>query len=283
MLLKVMAGKLKQLRNLPETPVDSDLPEPLASLKIPPLSQFGSRIMKRLGRAIHEFDMISEGDRVLLGLSGGKDSLTLLRLLAERQHWYPRRFTLIAAFVKSDQESSDAVQPEQMAAVAKALGVKLHQVAMSIKNTAKPMNCFWCAWNRRKVLFKLARALGCKRLALGHHRDDIIHTALMNLFYNATFVSMDPIVRMFDGEMYIIRPLAHVSEEETTAFARELGVPTHTCSCPYAQDNKRVLMREVLELVARDNRRVKFNFFNSLYGPHGLGWANAPPKSKNKS
>src|SRR5208337_1313127 len=124
--------------------------------------------------------------------------------------------------------------------------------------------CFWCSWNRRKVLFNLMREMGCSKLALGHHMDDIVETMLLNLFFNGEVGTMKPYQEMFGGEFAIIRPLAYVQEKELARLAARLDLPVIKSQCENASRSKRRLVKGIIAEMERHNKNVKKNIFRSL-------------------
>ena len=149
------------------------------------------KILSRLQKAIYDYRLIEDGDRLLVGLSGGKDSLCLLHLLAMRQRIHKPRFTVEALHIRMENINyeSDLSYLEDFC---EGRGVKFHVVTTSFDahTDHRKSPCFLCSWNRRKQLFQMAQQLGCNKIALGHHADDIIHTAMMNLYFQGSFSTM---------------------------------------------------------------------------------------------
>jgi tRNA 2-thiocytidine biosynthesis protein TtcA len=219
-----------------------------------------------LGKAIHRYGMIQEGDRILVGVSGGKDSLTLLTLLLERAKRVPIHYEVIAVHVDLGFEWSGAgllreffeakkinyhIEPTQIA-----------QLANGPENRENP--CFLCSWERRKRVFSLAQRFGCNKVAFGHHKDDIIQTLLLNIFYSAQISTMMPVQPMFDGRIALIRPLALLEERTIEKFAKEMGLPYFPCGCPASVKSKRREVKELINGLEKQNRRIKGNIFRAL-------------------
>ncbi len=220
-------------------------------------------ISKRIGKAMADYRMLEDGDRIAVAVSGGKDSLTLLRLLQERRSFVPLRYELVAVHI-------DLGFPRSFAAPLRrafeSLGVAYHieKVDVLRKTPRSKINCFWCAWNRRKALFETAARLGCVKVALGHHKDDIIETILMNLFFNAEISAMAPRQELFKGKIVLIRPLAYVEEEQIVRYARRVRLPFVSCNCPNAAISNRARMGTIIRQLRRICPDVKTNIFRSV-------------------
>lgn len=227
------------------------------------LTKTGSYISKRIGRAIADYDLIRDKDRILVAVSGGKDSLSLLKLLVERQKWAPVNYELIAMHVETDMACGKVLK-KQLTKIFKELGVKYHFKKIKVKGKKGDTSCFWCSWNRRKALFLAADKLGCTKIALGHHKDDIIETLLLNIFYQGVFAAMNPRQELFGGKIVIIRPLCYVEEENTRKFAEEAGYAVRACGCPNSEASKRRVMKKIIKGIERDCSFVKTNIFRSI-------------------
>jgi tRNA 2-thiocytidine biosynthesis protein TtcA len=219
-------------------------------------------LSKKVGKAIWDYKMLKEGDRVLVAVSGGKDSLTLLRMMRERLRFVPIDYEVIACHVDM---GFGWVDTDLLRSHFEAEGVR-HVIARPEKEwrTDEAFTCFWCSWSRRKVLFKLMKELECSKLALGHHMDDIIETMLLNLLFNGEIGTMKPYQEMFKGEFAIIRPLAYVQEKELKRVASRLELPVTKSECLNREKSKRRLIKGMISEVERHNRNVKKNIFRSL-------------------
>jgi tRNA 2-thiocytidine biosynthesis protein TtcA len=219
-----------------------------------------------VGKAIHLYDMIHDGDRIAVGLSGGKDSLTLLWALAERQKRVPIHYDLYPIYVDPGFENGFGTA---LADTCRRWGFSLHIdrtkhgiIAHSKINRENP--CFLCSRLRRKRLFEIAGEAGCNKLALGHNKDDIIETFFLNICYAGEISTMVPVQDFFQGKLTVIRPLAMVDEKSTFCFARSNKFPTYTNSCPSAGQTKRSEIKKLLERLYRNNRKVKGNIYRSM-------------------
>jgi tRNA 2-thiocytidine biosynthesis protein TtcA len=220
-------------------------------------------ISKRVGRAIIDYQMLSAGDKVAVAVSGGKDSLTLLRVLNDRKKFVPIKYELLAVHIDSGYPRSYA---GRLAKYFKKIGVNYHIEKVNIlKNTKrKDISCFWCSWNRRKALFETANHFGCTKVALGHHKDDIIETILLNLFFQGEISAMSPKQELFQGKIVLIRPLAYVEEYMIKRFAKEENLPHLTCECPNSLISNRTKMSNIIRDLKRVCPEVKTNIFKSI-------------------
>ena len=230
-----------------------------------PLSETGNYISTRIGRAIQDYNLIEDKDRILVAVSGGKDSMSLLKLLVARKAWAPVDFELIAMHVETDFKCGGCAQSKVLKAFFKENGVKCHFEKIKVYDKKKKKtSCFWCSWNRRKALFLAADKFGCNKVALGHHRDDIVETLLLNLFFHGEFAAMNPRQELFGGKLSIIRPLCYVEEEYMRKFAKELHLPTHVCRCPNLKTSKRRFMKNLVKIVEKECAYAKMNVFKSM-------------------
>jgi len=173
-------------------------------------------ISKRVGRAMGDFNMLSGGDRILVCVSGGKDSLTLLKVLVSRQLKVPIKHEIVVLHAVSSQSCGEDNAKKRLRDIFERLGVEYYfapmQIELQDRKKKQGLNCFWCSWNRKKIFFEWARKLNCNKIALGHHKDDIVETTLMNLFFQGEFSTMMPNQPFFKGKFRIIRPLCYVEE-----------------------------------------------------------------------
>ncbi|MCX5686047.1 MAG: hypothetical protein NTW09_01060 [Candidatus Omnitrophica bacterium] len=228
-----------------------------------PLSKVGNYISTRIGRAIQDYKLIEDKDRILVAVSGGKDSLTMLKLLVERKKWAPVSYELIAMHVTSDY-GGELEAKKRLRKFFKENRVKYYFENIKILDRERGVNCFWCSWNRRKALFLAADRLKCNKVALGHHKDDIVETLLLNMLYHGEFAAMNPRQELFGGKLVIIRPLCYVEEDNIRKFARESGFPVTSCRCPNSEISKRRKMKDFIRKVEKDCKHVKTNIFKSI-------------------
>lgn len=229
------------------------------------------RLWKLFNKALGQYQLIDEGDSILVGLSGGKDSLLLLEFLSRRQKIHVPHFSVQAIHVRMEgiQYESDTSYLQQFC---NNLAVPLHVITTSIfplststiPHFKQKPPCFLCSWQRRKQMFKLAQELGCQKIALGHHQDDIIHTALMNLIYQGHFATMPAKLRMRKMPLSIIRPLCLCREADIQLYAEEKDYKKQTKLCPYDHDTNRTTARELFQHMERLNPEARFTIWRAL-------------------
>ncbi|WP_312283320.1 ATP-binding protein [Candidatus Igneacidithiobacillus taiwanensis] len=219
-------------------------------------------LARRVGKAIQDYRMIRPGDRVLLALSGGKDSLSLLALLAQMQRHSKLSFSLGVATV--DPQSPD-FEPEPLGDHVRGLGLPWFWERQDIfgraqKHLGRPSYCSFCARMRRGVLYQCARREGYNVVALGQHLDDFAESFFMSMFYNGELRTMKAHYRVREGDLRVIRPLVYCRERQTRAYAEGQGLPIIIENCPacFRHPTERQRMKELLaEQEARDPRLFK--------------------------
>lgn len=216
---------------------------------------------------MHRYDMLADGDRILVGVSGGKDSLTLLWSLHERLRRVPITYELYGAYI--DPGFEDGIG-EELKKYCQASGYRLKLEwtdfgtrAHGPENRENP--CFLCARNRRRRLFEIADELGCNKLALGHHKDDMIETLFMNICYAGEISTMLPRQSFFDDRFTVIRPLAMTAEHIIQKFAREMQFPQFHNPCPSASASKRREIKDMLARLHRSNEKIRGNIFRAMH------------------
>ncbi len=235
------------------------------------------RLKERFVKAMATYRLIGDGDRILVGLSGGKDSLLLTELLAQRARIQHPRFLVEALHVRMENihYESDTSYLEHFCV---DLGIRLHIVTTSfdtVPATAAALRrqkqpCFLCSWNRRKQLFNLAQQLGCNKIALGHHQDDIIHTALMNLTFQGRFGTMPAMLRMRKMPLAIIRPLCLIEEADIKAYAALRGYQQQKKLCPYETGSHRTDIRQLYDDMQRLNPEARNSIWRALNSANKL-------------
>jgi tRNA 2-thiocytidine biosynthesis protein TtcA len=219
-----------------------------------------------MGKALHHYEMISDGDRIVVGVSGGADSLTLMRMLMERLTRIPIKYELFAVYIDPGFEGSFA---EPLEIYCEKVGYPLRVeytdygvLGHSPENRENP--CFLCSRLRRKRLFEVADELGCSKLALGHNKDDIIETLFMNICYAGEISTMLPVQTFFQQKFALIRPLAFADEDLIRRFAKSQRFPDFINPCPTSTTSKRREIKLMLKQLYRSNKKIKGNIFRSM-------------------
>jgi tRNA 2-thiocytidine biosynthesis protein TtcA len=231
------------------------------------MSGYVLKEMKRLmGAAIHKYSMTEDGDNILVSVSGGKDSMSLLWLMRERLSRLPIKYNITAAHVDpgfgGDGASRMKSYFEEHGFTYRIITGDFGPRAHSPENLENP--CFFCARHRRKQVFELADELGCNKIALGHHKDDIIETLFINIFYGGSISTMLPVQDFFGGKIRVIRPLFMADEHIIMRYIKEMELPIIETCCPTSGKSKRAEIKNMLITLYKTNRKIKGNIFHAL-------------------
>jgi len=213
------------------------------------------RLLHLVGEAVRDFSLISEGDRIALALSGGKDSFSMVRLLYLLRDRAPVRFELFPLTVHS---GAAGFRGADLGDYLRARDVPHHLETTEIvsilrkKRRENSSACSFCARLRRGALYGAALRLGCNKVALGHHLDDLAETLLMNLFFSGSLKSMPPKLKAENGKIVLIRPMVYVPEELLRVYAEGAGFPVIDCGCALCEgmDGQRARMKQLVRIVA---------------------------------
>lgn len=217
-------------------------------------------------RAIIDYNMIQKGDCIAVGVSGGKDSLTLLTVLASLRRYIPESFTLKAITVEM---GFDGVSAENIAGYCKKLGVEyitektgIARVLFDIRKEKNP--CSLCANLRRGALNNIAAANGCNKVAIGHHLDDVIETFFLSLFYEARISCFSPVTYLDRKGITVIRPLIYANEKDIRSFAKRFALPVLHNPCPKDGNSKREYIKQLLLRLEKENPDVRQRIFRAV-------------------
>lgn len=226
----------------------------------PPSTRPSKSLLRAVGRAIADYDMIRAGDRVLLGLSGGKDSLTLLHVLLHLQRHAPIRFELAAITV---DPQSDAFDPSSLRGYVPSLGLSYFYERQPVMELGKAHMdndsfCAWCARMKRGIMYSTARREGYTVLALAQHLDDLAESFLMSAFHGGQLRTMKAHYHVREGDLRVIRPLIYARERQTADFARHADLPVIPENCPACFDmpTQRQHMKELLRAEETHNKQI---------------------------
>lgn len=233
------------------------------------------KITSRFHKACADYGLIADGDHILIGLSGGKDSLLLTELLGRRAKIYKPRFTVTALHVRVKERDyhTDLSYLESFCAeagvplivrdveIGEPKDVKDLKDSKDLKDTNP---CFLCSWYRRKALFNVAQELGCNKIAFGHHRDDVVQTLLMNLIFQGAFATMPPILQLEKMPLQIIRPLCLIDEADIIRYAQLREYQKQTKLCPFEHVSSREKVKDLLEQIKTLNPEAVDSIFGAM-------------------
>lgn len=227
------------------------------------------KLLSKARRAIDEYGMIKDGDKIAVGLSGGKDSMTLLHILAALRRFYPAKYDLVAVTV----DMGLGLDENEVAAVKKAaedLGVPFFrettQIGEVVFETRKEKNpCSLCANMRRGALNGAAKKLGCNKVALGHHADDLIETFFLSLFYESRLSTFSPVTHLSRQDLTVIRPMILLREKEIAGFSRQNPIIRNPC--PADKHTNRQYVKDLLKAEEKNNPNLRKNVLGALLNP----------------
>ena len=232
------------------------------------------RITSCVRRAVEEYDMIQEGDRVAVGISGGKDSLVLLGALANLSRYYPKKFSVVGLTLDMGYNSDYSKIKKYCEGFGVEHLVKYTNIKEVIFDYRKEENpCSLCARMRRGALNDFAIEQGCNRVALGHHNDDVLETFMLSLLYEGRINCFSPVTFLDRTGIYQIRPLIYVREGDIRGVVKRLDVPVLKSSCPVDGETKRQEIKEIIaELDKTVNPGMKKRLFTAISNSNISGW-----------
>ncbi len=233
------------------------------------------KLLSYTRQAVDEYEMIQEGDKIAVGISGGKDSLTLLYALVNLQKFYPKHFDLIAITVDLGYEGFDLTGIQTLC---ENLQVEYHIISTKISemvnsDTLEGSACALCARLRKGALNDAAKALGCNKVAYGHHMDDVIETMMLALIHEGRFCSFWPVTFLDKSELTVIRPMIYVPEADIKGFENKMQLPIAKNPCPIDGSTKREYIKNLIKQLNAENPGVKKRLFHAIKEGNLEGWS----------
>ncbi len=229
------------------------------------MSPWVMRFIKAVGKGINDFDMIRDQENILLGVSGGKDSLALALALSVRKKWLPIDYKLSAIMINWIEHPIDPAYRPRLEEYFKDLGIDFEIIdeAQFPESFKGDFNCYLCSRNRRRILFEIAQQRGFKQIAMGHHLDDLVETTMMNLFFRGNFATMNPVQEFFDGKLYVIRPMIEIHEQTLIRLSQTYDLPVIKPVCPYDQTNIRANLKPIVKDLCRMDKFTREHVFSA--------------------
>ena len=224
------------------------------------------RLLSFVRRAVDDYNMIEDGDRIAVGVSGGKDSLALLEVLAEMRRFYPKKYEITAVTVDMGFAGADYSEIEEFCrrinVEYKVVKTEIAKIIFDVRKESNP--CSLCAKMRRGSLHAAAQELNCNKVALGHHYDDAIETFMMNLFFEGRIGCFSPITYLSNRKITLIRPMIYAQEKDVLYFTRRRTLPIMTSLCPEDHATERENMKKLLSELERGNKGLKHRIFTAM-------------------
>jgi len=225
------------------------------------------RILSYTRRAVDDYGMIREGEKIAVGISGGKDSLTLLCALADLRRFYPNKFELCAITVDMGFEEKMDFSPirtlcESLDVPYHIVPTEIYEIIFKVRKEQSP--CSLCAKMRRGALHKAAKELGCTAVALGHHFDDVVDTFMLNLFFEGRLGCFSPVTYLSRMDITLIRPMIYMPEKDVRYFAQKAELPVIKSPCPADGKTERAEMKKLLSDLERKNKGLRYRIFGAI-------------------
>ena len=232
------------------------------------------RMLSFVRRACDDYNMIDEGDRIAVGISGGKDSLTLLLTLAALRRFYPKKFDIVAVTVNMGFEGSDFSEIQktcdEIGVEYRIVDTEIAKIIFDIRKEKNP--CSLCSKMRRGALHVAAKDAGCNKVALGHHYDDATETFMLNLFFEGRLGCFSPVTYLSNRDITLIRPMIYAREKDVEYFVRKRPVPVIKSPCPADKATQREEMKELLSSLERKYDGLNHRIFNAMCKAEIDGW-----------
>jgi len=225
------------------------------------------RILSYTRRGIDDYNMIQEGDKIAVGVSAGKDSLTLLCAMAYLRRFYPKKFELIAITVDMGFDEGMDFGPiqrlcEELDVPYHIVPTQIYKIIFDVRKETNP--CSLCAKMRRGALHNAAKELGCTSVALGHHFDDVVETFMLNLFFEGRLGCFSPVTELSRIGIRLIRPMIYMPEKDVAEFAKKNQLPIISSPCPADKNTEREEMKQLLRSLERGNKGLRYRIFGAI-------------------
>ena len=232
------------------------------------------KVLSKVRQAIDDYHMIEDGDKIAVGISGGKDSLTLLLALKELSRFYPQKFSVYGVTVDLGFQNLDLDGIRNFCSTHDipytVISTSIAQIVFEDRKEDNP--CSLCAKMRKGALNDAIRELGCNKIAYAHHADDVVETMFLSLFYEGRFHTFSPVTYLDKTDLTVIRPLIYMRESEVIGFVRKYQLPVVKSPCPADGHTKREYIKELLQQINRENPGVKDRIFTAIQNGTMEGW-----------
>ncbi|MCR5117951.1 MAG: tRNA 2-thiocytidine(32) synthetase TtcA [Lachnospiraceae bacterium] len=235
------------------------------------------RVLSLVRKACDDYEMINEGDKIAIGISGGKDSLTLLYALSHLRRFYPKHFEVVAVTVDLGFNNLDLSKIKELC---ESLNVTYHiektdiyDVVFNVRKESNP--CSLCAKMRKGALNDAMKKIGCNKIAYAHHKDDVIDTMLLSLIYEGRFHTFSPVTYLDRTDLTVIRPLIYMNESDVLGFVNKYDVPVVKSPCPVDKKTKREFVKEIVKDINKETPGVRNRMFAAIKDSNIKGWNNS--------
>ena len=224
------------------------------------------RVLSFVRRALDDYLMIEDGDKIAVGVSAGKDSLTLLCAMAEIRRFYPKKFDLLAITVDMGFEGMEFSPVksfcEELEVEYEIVPTQISKIIFDVRKEKNP--CSLCAKMRRGALYNYAKERGCNKVALGHHFDDVVETFMLNLFFEGRLGCFQPVTYLSNTDITLIRPMIYMPEKDVRYFASKTELPIQKSPCPADGNTEREEMKKLLASLERENKGLRYRIFGAI-------------------
>lgn len=232
------------------------------------------QILSLIRKAVEDYEMIEEGDKIAVALSGGKDSITLLLALNSLKNFYPKKFEIMALTVDPGSNTFDTTELENLCYKNKIEYIiektDIREIVFDIRKEKNP--CSLCANLRRGILATISKKHGCNKIALGHHQDDVIDTFFLSLFYEGNIRTFSPVTYLSKTDITTIRPMIYVPEKEIKVFSKKEQLPVMKKNCPMDGNSKREYIKGLILTITKEIPKLKACVFGSIQRSSIPGW-----------